>query len=220
MRRAAGWVLVPTLAAAATLGVAGCFPAPHQPGPRLAHFPETAPTPGEAAPDFALETVDGETVRLSEVVGDRPVVLQVGSRSCPVFRYRRFGMEELRAELRGRVTFLVVYSREAHPVGSKSPYTEGEWDLAINRMTGVRLDDPTSYEGRLDRARESGDVLGIEGFLLVDGMDDRVWRLYGAAPSPAYVIDRSGRVVLRQAWVDPKEIRQTLDRLLARPPEG
>jgi len=201
--------------ATAALAVAGCFPAPHQPGPRLAHFPEAAPSPGKTAPDFVLESITGEEVRLGDLIGERPVVLQVGSRSCPVFRYRRFGMGELYDEYRDRVRFVVVYSREAHPVGSKSPYTEGEWDLAINRLAGVRLGDPSTYDERRKRARESRDVLKIEAEVLVDGMDDRVWRLYGAAPSPAYVIDRGGRVVLTQAWVDPGEIRETLEGLLA-----
>lgn len=203
------------LAACAALALVGCFPAPHQPGPRLAHFAEAAPSPGKTAPDFVLESVSGEEVRLGDLVGERPVVLQVGSRSCPVFRYRRFGMGELYDEYRGRVTFVVVYSREAHPVGSKSPYTDGEWDLVINRLAGVRLSDPSTYDERRERARESQEVLEIGAEVLVDDIDDRVWRLYGAAPSPAYVIDRRGQVALTQAWVDPGEIRETLEGLLA-----
>ncbi len=45
-----------------------------------------------------------------------------------MFRYRRYGMERLVGELGDRVHFLVLYTREAHPLGSPSPYTAGEWD--------------------------------------------------------------------------------------------
>ena len=40
----------------------------------------TAPKVGDPAPDFALRDADGENpVRLSEIVGDRPVALVFGS---------------------------------------------------------------------------------------------------------------------------------------------
>ena len=40
----------------------------------------TAPVVGEQAPDFTLETRDGgESIRLSQFEGDRPVVLIFGS---------------------------------------------------------------------------------------------------------------------------------------------
>ena len=43
------------------------------------------------------------------------------------------------------------------------------------------------------------------------------WRAYGAASSPGFVIDRNGRIVLRQVWIDPEEIDTVLDSLLTRP---
>ncbi len=50
--------------------------------------------------------------------------------------------------------------------------------------------------------------------MVIDGMDNSVWKTYGVAASPAFVIDRSGRIVLRQPWMNPKEIRRVLDELL------
>ncbi len=213
--RSRPWRYVASAAAAALL--TGCFPPSRWTGPRLEHFPDRAPAPGEPAPAFTLETPDGESVALSELVGERPLVLQVGSWTCPVFRYRRFGMEDLWRDYAGRVDFLIVYSREAHPVGSPSPYRpeRDEWVPWINRVAGVDADDPGSLEERRVRASTVAGKLEHAPILVVDGMDDRVWSLYGSAPSPAYVLDREGRVVLRQVWTDPEEIRHTLDRLLA-----
>lgn len=192
-----------------------CFP--HQPGPRLAHFETQAPQVGERAPDFILHDLDGEPVALADLVRDKPVVLQFGSHTCPVYRYRRFGMAKVHEDYQDRVHFLVVYTLEAHPVGSKSPYAEEEWDTWWNRVARVRVEQPADAEARLDQARFSHDKLELTVPMVVDTMDDGTWQDYGAASSPAFVLDREGRVVLRQVWTDPKEIRQALDDLLAEP---
>ncbi|MGH9381675.1 MAG: deiodinase-like protein [Thermoanaerobaculia bacterium] len=189
-----------------------CFP--HQAGPRLAHFADSSPTPGSEVPDVVVYDADGGEARLADVIGRRPVVLQLGSRSCPVFRYRRFGMQKLQREFAGRVDFLVLYTQEAHPVGSPSPYSKAEWDLWINRLTGVRLGATKTLEERRERAADTVQRLELDAAVLVDGMDDAAWSAFGAAPSPAFVLDADGRVVLRQVWVDPSELRPVLRRLL------
>lgn len=203
----------PWLALAAALALGACFP--RDAGPRLAHFATVAPAVGEPAPDLALYDLDGAPVTLSELVGDKPMVLQLGSHTCPVYRYRRHWMDGLVEDYGERVDFRIVYTLEAHPQGSKSPYAEGEWVSMVNRVTGVLLPQPESLEARLERARFSRQKLKLEQPMLVDGMDNRVWETYGAASSPAFVIDRDGKVVLAQVWLDPREIRATLDRLLA-----
>ena len=60
----------------------------------------------------------------------------------------------------------------------------------------------------------SRDTLGLNYSVAVTGMDDTVWKAYGAASSPGFVIDRHGRIVLRQVWIDPEEIDRTLEQLL------
>jgi hypothetical protein len=40
---------------------------------------KTGPAPGEAFPDFDLETTDGEWVRRSDFVGKKPVLMTFGS---------------------------------------------------------------------------------------------------------------------------------------------
>lgn len=200
------------LVAAALVSV-GCFP--KSPGASLAHFPDAAPAVGQPAPDFILETVDGgESVRLQDLVGDKPVVVQLGSHSCPVYRYRRHTMDNLWEDYADRVHFVVVYTTEAHPVGSKSPYSDAEWDPMINKLTGVRVTEPETLDERRDAAASSKADLGLPVPVLVDTMDNAVWSAYGEAASPAFVIDLDGEIALSQPWVHPKDIRATLDRLL------
>lgn len=191
----------------------GCFP--HHAGPRLAHFEEGAPAVGDPAPDFTLYDLAGNAVELSSLIGEKPIVLRFGSHSCPVYRYRRFTMEGVVEDYEDRVHFLTVYTREAHPVGSKSPYAEGEWDIWMNRVLGVRVREPATEEERTELARASHEKLKLPEPMVVDRMDDSTWKAYGSASSPAFVIDRDGKVALRQVWVIPKKIREVLDELLA-----
>lgn len=208
--------LILLITAALTGLLAGCFP--HAPGPRLAHFGDQAPAVGEPAPHFTLKDIEGNTVELADLIGEKPVALRLGSHSCPVYRYRRFSMEDLIEDFQDRVHFLTVYTTEAHPVDSKSPYVEGEWDTWMNKIVGVRVREPATAEEREELARFSHEKLKLLAPMVVDGMDNEVWETYGGASSPGFVIDQEGRVALRQVWVDPKEIRQVLRKLLNEAP--
>ena len=202
-------------AAALSVLAGGCFP--REAGPELAHFESQAPALGQPAPNFALKDVNGGKVSLDELIGPKPIVLQLGSHSCPVYRYHRNSIEALRKKYAGRVHFQIVYTIEAHPDGSKSPYAEGEWLTWWNRMTDVRVQQPRTTRQRMTTALMSRDTLALKYSVAVDGMDDKVWRAYGAASSPGFVIDRNGRIVLRQVWIDPQEIDKALESLLRQP---
>lgn len=184
------------------------------PGPRLAHFPEAAPAPGERLPEVEILTIEGERVVLSTLLGRRPAVLQVGSVSCPVFRYRRHGIERLVRDFGDRVAFVVLYTREAHPVGSPSPYSEEEWDPWINRLARVRVPAAETEEERRRRAELVRRRLELTPVVVVDPGGDPGWRALGRAPSAAFVVDGDGRVIARQLWVRPRELRRVLRDLI------
>jgi Iodothyronine deiodinase len=206
---------LPSLAllAAAALLSGGCFP--RAPGASLAHFATSAPAPGALAPPVELIAADGQSHRLDALLDGRPLVLQLGSHSCPVYRYRRHSLAPLWERFAGRVRFVLVYTREAHPAGSASPFTPGEeWNPWINRLTGVRVREPASIEERRAQAVGSHHSLELPVELFVDPFDNPAWQSFGAAASPAFVLDTEGRVVLRQAWIEPREIAATLERLL------
>ncbi len=193
-------------------GISGCFP--HKPGRRLAHFDSLAPPVGAPAPRFELQDTDGNPIRLAELIGGKPIVLQLGSQSCPVYRYRRFGMASLYKEYKNKANFLVVYTLEAHPAGAKSPYADGEWLTWWNRVANVRIPLPANAAERQKQARLSHETLQIAYPMVTDRMDNSIWQAYGAASSPAFVIDRNGHIALKQVWLNPKGIEQVLDRLL------
>ena len=201
-------------------------------GKSLAQFPDVAPKPGERAPDFVLTDLQGEPQELNELIGTQPIVLQFGSYTCPVFRYRRFDMQPLREKYEDQVTFLVVYTQEAHPNGAPSPYTKNEpvkipdkgsgadaqankqWVPLINRLSRVNKGQTTSLQARTEQASQARRAMKSNAVFLVDDVDNRVWQEYGQAPSSAFLIDLDGNVVLRQPWVNPKPLSEAIDQLL------
>lgn len=156
---------------------------------RLDRFP--GPGFGERAPDFSAETLDGRRVRLSDYRG-RPVVLETGSYSCPMYVGKIGAMNEL-ARRHPEAAFLVLYVREAHPGAGVRPHRCIEDKRALAR-----------------RASEE-DSEGRE--ILVDDLDGTAHLAYGGMPEMVYVLDGEGDVVLRGEWNEPPIVGEALGRL-------
>ncbi len=211
-----------TVAALSLLGALVLLPGcsmlfPTEAGDTLSHFAARVPAKGEPAPPLHARRLNGEPIQFDPIVGERPVVVQLGSHSCPVYRYRRFDIAELQREFGDRVEFVVVYTQEAHPANTKSPYADEEWLTFANWITDTRVSQPRTMSERLERARWSTQRLERDDLVIVDAMDNATWRHYGAAPTAAFVIDTDGTVVLRQPWIEPEGIRRTLQRLVGPP---
>jgi peroxiredoxin len=155
------------------------------------------PKPGDRAPDFEAETLDGDTIRLSDYRGEKNVVLTFGSATCPMTAGSIGGMNDLYDEYNGHdVKFLFVYVREAHP-GEEIPAHES-------------MDDKICAAERLRDEEE------IEMPILVDDLRGSIHRKYGRLPNPTYIIDKSGRVAFRALWTRPDRVEEALEELLER----
>jgi hypothetical protein len=158
---------------------------------------------GERAPLFALRDLQGIEIRLDQFRGKRPVVLVTGSYSCPIYRQRLPALDRLYEKYRDRAAFFILYTVEAHPLGSASPYADREWVTEENRRERILVVQPSSYEERVRLALECQRRLGSRLPVLVDGMNNAAWAQYGKAPNAAYLIDSQGEVQVRQGWFDP-----------------
>lgn len=97
------------------------------------------------------------------------------------------------------VEFVVVYVEDPHP---------GE--------PGYRdLRQPESLEERTQYAKNLVGDHAMEATVVVDEMDDAVWKLYGSLPNMIYVIDRDGRVAYHATWTMPDQIDGVLSELTA-----
>ena len=109
------------------------------------------------------------------------------------------GLTELYRKYGGRVEFLVVYVKEAHPT-DKWWLGRSRTQTLFHELSGnpARLDvvEPVTLEQRR-RVAASCRANLFDGVvpLYVDLMDDEVSRAYAAKPTRIYLIDRDGRVV-------------------------
>jgi thiol-disulfide isomerase/thioredoxin/predicted nucleic acid-binding Zn-ribbon protein len=161
------------------------------------------PEPGSEAPDFAAVMLGGNTVHLSAWKG-HVVVLEFGSLSCPIFRDQVPRMEKLRNEVGMRAAFLLIYTREAFPVGPEN--------LQRNADDGLSVPQATDLVGRKATAQRARELLNITLPMAVDSMSDQIANAYGAMPNGAVVIGKDGKIVAREQWTNPDSLRRAIDR--------
>jgi hypothetical protein len=161
-----------------------------------------------------LETLEGKPVQLQEYVGKKPVVLELGSYTCPIFREKHSAMEKLYSKFGGQAEFLVLYTLEAHPKRDPSPYTGVEWVTEPNEAQGILYRQHQTETERLSVAEKAREGLNIRMPILVDDFENSTWEAYGRAPNAAYLIGKDGRVKIRQGWFEPREFEEALAREL------
>jgi iodothyronine deiodinase-like protein len=90
--------------------------------------------------------------------------------------------------------FLLVYVREAHAAD--------EWVMPDNAARGLELAQPTSGAARGRAAAQCVADFDLPLPTVVDHLEDRVMRTYGAWPDRIYVIAPDGRIAY-QGGVGP-----------------
>jgi hypothetical protein len=173
---------------------------------------QSGPEVGQAAPDFTLQDIEGNEVRLASVIGEKPVVLIFGNFTCGPFRSQAGNIEQLASRYQDRAHFLLVYVREAHP-------KEGWWMLS-NQRAGIELPQPTTFKERREIALTCRDHLDLKVPMLIDTLDDAVGSAYSGMPNRLYLIDCDGKVVFKNGrgpfGFHPRQLEQSLVLLLNR----
>jgi hypothetical protein len=98
-------------------------------------------------------------------------------------------LEDLHRRYGGRVEFVAVYVREAHPIDG--------WRMTSNDKAGISIPQPRQQAERVAVAATCCSSLEITMPLLVDEPDDRVGHAYSGMPDRLYVIDCEGRVAYK-----------------------
>lgn len=153
------------------------------------------PMPGDRAPDFDLTALTGERRKLSELQG-KPVVLIIGSGTCPLTSGSLPGLKRLYQEFRDEAVWLMLYVREAHP--------------------GERSGGHHTIEQKREQAARLRDEAHVPWPILIDRLDGEVHEAYGGLPNPAFLIDREGRVAFRGEMAHAPSLRDALLELRAR----
>ncbi len=156
--------------------------------------------------DLIVHELDGSQTKLKDLWSEKPVLLVHSSLTCPVSRDNCPHVDRIRTDYGDKIQVVVLYTTEAHPVGSPSPYSEGgkmEWITDRNLMEKILVDEPDTISSRIERAREYRKKFGIESRLVVDGLTNKVWQLFGGGPNTGIFISEKGEIIARQGWLKP-----------------
>ncbi|MCH7740012.1 MAG: hypothetical protein IIC93_07685 [Chloroflexi bacterium] len=103
-------------------------------------------------------------------------------------------MDALAAEFEpAGVRSVFIYTQEAHP--------------------GDDWPNHSSFEHKLEAACKFVEQCGLQRPMLVDTLDGEVHRAYGALPNMSWIISRTGKILYKADWTDPRTIRQALEQL-------
>jgi thiol-disulfide isomerase/thioredoxin len=158
---------------------------------KLIRHPE-GPHLGETAPDFKLKDTQGKEWHLQELQG-KPVVLIIGSGTCPLTQGNLPGLQALHKDYGDRCTWLMLYVREAHP--------------------GENMPAHQDYEQKRSQAEYFGEETGTHWPILVDDLDGSVHKEYGLLPNSTYLIDADGNVSFIGEISHGPTLRQALEHL-------
>lgn len=92
------------------------------------------------------------------------------------------------------VSFVFVYTREAHP--------------------GDRYPAHTSFEQKLAHAWAMVARWGMKRAMLVDDLEGIVHHAYGRLPNMTYLVKTDGTILYRASWTDPRTLRIALEQIL------
>ena len=163
--------------------------------------PASGPAVGESAPNFTLTDIDGAEVSLADLRG-KPVVIEFGSYTCPIFRGKINAFEELQKQYGSAVHFVIVYTREAHPIDG--------WEIPAQTENGIVIKQHTTFDERMTCAKRTRDELGVTARILVDGIDSPVTKQFAGYPNRGYVLDSEGKVISKQVWINVDQTRKVL----------
>jgi alkyl hydroperoxide reductase subunit AhpC len=151
---------------------------------------------GVMAPDFTAPAINGMMVRLSDFRGQRRVVMMTGAVTSPMCAFEIPALNQLHREFEGKgVSFFLLYTKESHP--AENYPSHGSW------------------EQKAAHARALQRLENVQVPIIVDDVDGKIHRSYGAWPNALFVIHKDGRLIFRSNMANHRELRQFLEDLVA-----
>lgn len=140
---------------------------------------------GDKYRDATLYTLSGATVRLSDYLGDKPLVLETDSMTCPMYAQSVPPMMELIRKY-PELDHVLLYVREAHP---------GEMQAQHRTL-----------DEKSDAARKTKRRYRDDRTILIDDVNGAAHTWYGAMPNSIFVIAPDGTILFRSIWNNADEM--------------
>lgn len=171
----------------------------------------------DLVPDFTLYMLNGDSLRLSDVLKEGKPVLLVGANyTCPVWRDKIEVLNAITDFYKDQIRVFVVYTVEAHPANDLSPYSGQIWTTSTNETDGILYPQPKTYGERLSIVTDMVSKIDIAPPILIDGPCNEWWSHFGPAPNNAYLVRPDGIVAAKHGWFHraPENMWCDIDKLL------
>lgn len=160
---------------------------------------------GRLAPDWELESIEGEVVRLSDVVHEQPVVLLFWASWCPYCKALMPHLQSIQLEYGDEIKIVAINfaDKDNDPVAY---------------MKGTGYDFTVLLEG--DAVASAYEIYGTPGVVLVDRNREVRFDLRDVQLPEVLRLDDTAGAKRKAAYRAPfwaAEIRKSVDEVLARP---
>ncbi len=153
-------------------------------------FNRGTPAAGDSLPEFNLTSTSGERITWQNF-GGRPVLLTVGSTTCPLTASSIPALKRLCQEFGSEIEFVMVNVREAHPAEN--------------------LGQPETFEEKLGHARALKEQYEIPWTVVTDDLDGSFHRSLDTKPNSAYIVDGDGVIAFRSLFAtDERSLHEAL----------
>lgn len=176
---------------------------------------------GTSAPDGPVTTLGGEAGMLSDYLqaDECPLVLNLGSYTCPHHRKRLPELEALMAQWQPKgVRFLTVYTAEAHVEDGWKLQAQYDADAEFTQESDFCFFYANSLQERQAMAERMVGAKAFSMAVVLDSMDDELLNKYNSWPIRLYVI-KAGKVIYSGAQgpfgYDPKGVDAVLHTLVS-----
>jgi len=170
--------------------------------------------PGERMPELILHDIGGNHQQLSHCWNGQPALLVTMSLSCGQTRRHARALRRLSRRFEQYINTVIIYVLEAHPIDAPSPYADRIWVTIKNERAGILHPQPRTLEERIELAHQLRSRFRLPPSILIDTLDNCVWRAFGSAPNVAILVRPDGRIAVKQGWFKPQEMARAITALL------
>lgn len=171
---------------------------------------------GQRLPDFTCYSPKGKKRDLAELWADKPAVLVTGSLTDPVARRAVSEVQDIAYKFGDQVNVAIVYVIEAHPVYDISPYLDCACIQPANKRDNIFYRQPKKLKDRLKLARKLRERTFASVPIMVDTMQNRIWKALGGGQNTAALVRPDGTIFAKQSWFRAYKMKEDIEELLER----
>lgn len=151
--------------------------------------------PGSSFPQGNLYSLkQNKFVRIQDLIQEKPIVIQLGSITCPAYDLNISKTKELSEKYKGKVDFYTLYVRENHPTEKFKPHS--------------------NFQQKIEYARQLQKEDQIGHDILIDEIEGTLHSQIGKFGNSTYLIGKDGKIAHWSIFTEPQLLEAGISELL------